>query len=103
MGLVLHLQERQTVPSFGSGFPSLFLSLTSPPTPHPRVCADSELTTLGLGPVSTGNQRIAHAHTGMGVGDHRGFLIPSLGASSPWQQLEGRVSHPNHGLQAYVT
>lgn len=104
-GLVLHLQERQTVPSFGSGFPRLFLSLTSlsiHPTPYPCVCTDSELT-LGRGPVSTGNQRIAHAHTSTGVEDHWGFPILSLGPSSPWHQLEGRMSHPNHCLWAYVT
>lgn len=105
IGLVLHLQERQTVPSFwvqlSSSLPFLNLSL-HPPHPHPCVCTDSELT-LGPGPVSTGNQCIAHAHRSTGVEGHWGFPILSLGASSPWHQLEGRMSHPNHCLWAYVT
>ena len=82
---------------------SLEKSPSLPSTPPPtRVSTDSELT-LGRGPVSTGNQRIAHAHTSTGVEDHWGFLILSLGPSSPWHQLEGRMSHPNHCLWAYVT
>lgn len=90
-------QERQTVPSFGSGFLVSFLLLTSLsiyPTPDP--CLYRQELTLGRGPVSTGNQHSTRSHK-HGVEDHWGFLILSLGPSSSWHQPEGRMSHPNHG------
>lgn len=90
--LTLHLQERQSS-VLGPAF-LVSPSPTLPPLPS-CVCTDSELT-LGLGPVSTGNQHRAHDHTSLGVGGHWASPSLSRGASSPWHQLEGRVSHPNH-------